>query len=629
MLPSYLRYSALWTKVHGKDEARASSATTPDPPPHMIPLYASIPSSAFDEPLDQPTTVPPHASDSHAPSVTAGADPPKVSAAGPEVVASMRAPQTANRSSPLRRRHPPAVVTRSMSPQPLIPSAWYPDDYSKADNHSLLSLSKDGLRVSYIGPGATDEQAAAIRSNLPIPKEAGIFYFEVTIISKGRDGWIGIGVCDSSFNLNRLPGWDPRSWGYHGDDGFAFAANSKGSPYGPVYTTGDVIGCRVNFRTMTVAYTKNGMDIGVAFTNLPRDLPLFCVVGMRTAGEILEANFGHRPFCYNIDLHIEDECTDLRTRILGQEINLRTPLAPAATSKAPSNSVNGASASSASISNPTLSSHIDPLILSHLLHNGYLGTADAFRRTLSHALPSPTAPIANYINGHADDFAASSRMDIDPPAIYLPDTLPPSTAPILPQLPALALTIPPSLELRHRIRSLLLAGRPRDAQDLIAKSFPGLLERRRAVLFALMCQEFVEHVAVNSAAAARKGKNEGGGGAMNGSAEVGGWEMGAVEVGRRVAACFDRRRMPECVGQALDECFSFLAYENPWEAPTRLLLEAGGREVVASLVDREVLIESGEERVSRLERVVKQTAVAVEELKARGELLMDGWERIL
>lgn len=58
--------------------------------------------------------------------------------------------------------------------------------------------------------------------------------------------------------MNRAPGWEPESWGYHGDDGHCFASQNVGKHYGPTFSTGDVIGCGVNFRTGTAFFTKNG-----------------------------------------------------------------------------------------------------------------------------------------------------------------------------------------------------------------------------------------------------------------------------------------------------------------------------------------------------------------------------------
>jgi hypothetical protein len=71
-----------------------------------------------------------------------------------------------------------------------------------------------------------------------------------------------IGCSGKSVSLSRAPGWEPESYGYHGDDGHVFASQSVGKAYGPKYGPGDTVGCLVNFRTGTVNFTKNGDDLG-------------------------------------------------------------------------------------------------------------------------------------------------------------------------------------------------------------------------------------------------------------------------------------------------------------------------------------------------------------------------------
>ncbi|CAI2194596.1 19228_t:CDS:2, partial [Funneliformis geosporum] len=92
---------------------------------------------------------------------------------------------------------------------------------------------------------------------------------------------IGIGFCTKSASLNKMPGWEDSSCGYHGDDGQIFF-NSKGKPFGPKFMTGDTIGCCLNFRNNTVFYTRNGVNLGIAFRDLKK--ALYPCVGMMSPG---------------------------------------------------------------------------------------------------------------------------------------------------------------------------------------------------------------------------------------------------------------------------------------------------------------------------------------------------------
>ena len=103
------------------------------------------------------------------------------------------------------------------------------------------------------------------------------------IISKGHSGYIGIGLSGLLVSLNRLPGWEKTSWGYHGDDGRVFECSGTGRLFGPQFTTGDVVGefipfllynrdikpshqwtgCGIDFTQQNqVFFTKNGEMIG-------------------------------------------------------------------------------------------------------------------------------------------------------------------------------------------------------------------------------------------------------------------------------------------------------------------------------------------------------------------------------
>jgi len=84
----------------------------------------------------------------------------------------------------------------------------------------------------------------------------------------GAPRYIGIGLCTSNSNLNKLPGWEKHSYGYHADDGCIFNASGSGDNYGPTFTTGDVVGCGYNMVDRTIFFTKNGVNLGTAFTGI-------------------------------------------------------------------------------------------------------------------------------------------------------------------------------------------------------------------------------------------------------------------------------------------------------------------------------------------------------------------------
>lgn len=73
---------------------------------------------------------------------------------------------------------------------------------------------------------------------------------------------VAIGFSGKDVSLSRPPGWEPDSWAYHGDDGHTFACQSSGRHYGPEFSTGDVIGCGINFRTGNAFFTRNGENLG-------------------------------------------------------------------------------------------------------------------------------------------------------------------------------------------------------------------------------------------------------------------------------------------------------------------------------------------------------------------------------
>ncbi|EEQ33175.1 SPRY domain containing protein [Microsporum canis CBS 113480] len=141
---------------------------------------------------------------------------------------------------------PGAESTALAEGQALIP---LPARWNESDKYGGLDLLADGLEVRYIGHVHKQEhEAAAVRADQPMPVKCGIYYFEVTILAKPKDGMIGVGFSNNKASLERLPGWEQESWAYHGDDGKTFFGDNQGQgrPYGPTFTVNDTIGMMAN-----------------------------------------------------------------------------------------------------------------------------------------------------------------------------------------------------------------------------------------------------------------------------------------------------------------------------------------------------------------------------------------------
>jgi len=68
-----------------------------------------------------------------------------------------------------------------------------------------------------------------------------------------------------------------------------------------MYVTGDVVGCGINFYTNQIFFTKNGKDLGVAWTVAIDAAQYYPAASLHSPGESVKFNFGAEPFKFNID----------------------------------------------------------------------------------------------------------------------------------------------------------------------------------------------------------------------------------------------------------------------------------------------------------------------------------------
>ncbi|CAG8614802.1 4282_t:CDS:2, partial [Paraglomus occultum] len=143
--------------------------------------------------------------------------------------------------------------------------------------------------------GGNNTMFASETTHLP-----SMHYFEITVLSNTNSeaSAIAIGLATKHYPPFSLPGWYLHSVGYHSDDGQKFYDAVKGSSYGPTWgEVGDTIGCGYYPDRGCVFFTKNGENLGDAFTGIRHIwFPTIGVVGSCK----LQVNFGdgERPFRY-------------------------------------------------------------------------------------------------------------------------------------------------------------------------------------------------------------------------------------------------------------------------------------------------------------------------------------------
>ncbi|KAG0050633.1 Rsp5p-dependent ubiquitination, sorting of cargo proteins at the multivesicular body [Gryganskiella cystojenkinii] len=141
------------------------------------------------------------------------------------------------------------------------------------------------------------DREACVQTNLPLPKQQEVYYWEVKMFEKSPQTTISIGVSTKPYPTSRLPGWNRHSVGYFSHNGQKYCNSPwSGYPYGPIYFEGDVIGCGYRPRNGNIFFTRNGRRIEDAYTGFGRT-NLFPTVGA-TGPCVLHVNFGQSGFVF-------------------------------------------------------------------------------------------------------------------------------------------------------------------------------------------------------------------------------------------------------------------------------------------------------------------------------------------
>ncbi|KAG0246984.1 concanavalin A-like lectin/glucanase domain-containing protein [Mortierella sp. GBAus27b] len=188
--------------------------------------------------------------------------------------------------------HPPNSIPTDISLSQYLSiqekgvSAW---EFEPSYDHQLYV--HDRTELSFF------DKVACVQTNLPLPKQQEVYYWEVKMFEKSPNTTIAIGVTTKPYPTTRLPGWNRFSVGYFSNNGQKYCNSPwSGVPFGPTYFEGDVIGCGYRPRNGTVFFTRNGRRIDDAYTGFGRT-NLFPTVGA-TGPCVLHVNFGQSGFVF-------------------------------------------------------------------------------------------------------------------------------------------------------------------------------------------------------------------------------------------------------------------------------------------------------------------------------------------
>lgn len=85
------------------------------------------------------------------------------------------------------------------------PVAPWPTRWSESDKFAQLDIEDGGRQAKFSGSQKTHDEAASVRADSPMPRQCGIYYYEVTVVSKGKDGLVILAGWQKTFT-NKQPG---------------------------------------------------------------------------------------------------------------------------------------------------------------------------------------------------------------------------------------------------------------------------------------------------------------------------------------------------------------------------------------------------------------------------------------
>ncbi|KAI5282846.1 Rsp5p-dependent ubiquitination, sorting of cargo proteins at the multivesicular body [Ascosphaera aggregata] len=140
------------------------------------------------------------------------------------------------------------------------------------------------------------DMVCCVQSNLPMPKQNDVYYWEAKIFEKPETTLISVGVTTKPYPLFRLPGYHRTSLAYFSDGQRRYNQPFSSTSYGHKYSQGDVVGVGYRPRSGTLFFTHNGKRLEDVAHGL-KSQNFFPTIGA-TGTCSVHVNFGQMGFVF-------------------------------------------------------------------------------------------------------------------------------------------------------------------------------------------------------------------------------------------------------------------------------------------------------------------------------------------
>jgi hypothetical protein len=360
---------------------------------------------------------------------------------------------------------------------------------------------------------------------------------------------------------------------------------------------GDTVGAGIDFSQNRAFFTKNGTligmvtelvilplfssisSIGMVFEHVACDVQVFPSVGLRHSNDHVRVNFGHTPFTYDIDDHVQQRRDTVWASIQSKPLDWRI-LDPGRNGTGSRADVNGAPRITMDDEGHDEAAR---LVLNYLIHHGYAKTAEALQIQLARA------PIR----------AASSALPVPPPASGSAPG-PDIDSPMLSADHEVVETN--MLEQRLKVVRAVRRGDIEGALRDLGERFPTVLARDGGIMrLKLRCRQFIE--LVNAAAEAKRAFSAASSSSHNGAEDLDAMDVdddAPAQAALKAALAYGRALRTEYKKEAterpdvhalLERTWSVIAYHFPVEVGGEVGRWAGqdARDSLAGEVNQAIL----------------------------------------